>query len=48
MVPVKKKLWSNRLAWDEHVTRSDKSYITRRQLNIKVDVYRKRGRPKNK
>lgn len=48
VAPVTEKMRSNRLAWYGHVMRREESHVTRKVMNMNVDGYRSRGRPKKR
>ena len=48
VAPVTEKLKGNRLAWYGHVKRRDETHVTKRVMNINVDGWIGRGRPKKR
>ncbi|KAJ8709025.1 hypothetical protein PYW07_008851 [Mythimna separata] len=48
VAPVTEKLKGNRLSWYGHVKRRDEMHVTKRVMNLHVDGWRGRGRPKKR
>ncbi|KAJ8733615.1 hypothetical protein PYW07_014166 [Mythimna separata] len=48
VAPVTEKFKGNRLYWYGHVKRRDEMHVTKRVLNLQVDVWRGSGRPKKR
>lgn len=48
VAPVNEKLRGSRLAWFGHVMRRNEWHVTKRSLNLNVEGYRGRGRPKKR
>ncbi|KAJ8734232.1 hypothetical protein PYW07_014783 [Mythimna separata] len=48
VAPVTEKVEENRLFWYGHVKRRDETHVTKRVLNLHVDGWRGRGRPKKR
>ncbi|CAB3222369.1 unnamed protein product [Arctia plantaginis] len=48
VAPLDEKLRSNRLSWYGHVMRRDEENVAKKVLGMRVEGYKRRGRPKKR